>query len=113
MKLYYLFPHFENLHLLELILNYIARFCAAGIEVVYYTYSIEVYPTLVRGVAFGVNLTFGNAGSIIAPLILEYLDNWVFLTVFGVVCIMNFFLLFCLPETVGKPMIETIKELDN
>ena len=97
----------------ELILNYIARFCAAGIEVVYYTYSIEVYPTLVRSVAFGVNLTFGNAGSIIAPLILEYLDNWVFLTVFGIVCIINFILLFCLPETVGKPMIETIKELDD
>ena len=97
----------------ELMLNYLARFCAAGIEVVYYTYSIEVYPTLVRSVAFGVNLTFGNGGSIIAPLILEYLDNWLFLTVFAIVCAINSLLLFFLPETCGKPMIETIAELDD
>ncbi len=97
----------------ELILNYIARFCAAGIEVIFYTYSIEVYPTLVRSVAFGVNLTFGNGGSIIAPYILEYLDNWLFLTVFAIVCTINSLLLCFLPETVGKPMIETIDELDD
>ena len=97
----------------ELALNYIARFCAAGIEVVYYTYSIEIYPTLVRSVAFGVNLTFGNGGSIIAPMILEYLDKWLLLTVFAIVCAINSLLLFFLPETVGKPMIETIAELDD
>ena len=97
----------------ELALNYMARFCTAGIEVVYYTYSIEIYPTLVRSVAFGVNLTFGNGGSIIAPMILEYLDNWLFLTVFAIVSIINSFLLFFLPETCGKPMIETIAELGD
>ena len=97
----------------ELMLNYLARFCAAGIEVVYYTYSIEIYPTLVRSVAFGINLTFGNGGSIIAPLILEFLDNWLFLTVFAIVCAINSLLLFFLPETCGKPMIETIAELDD
>ena len=97
----------------ELILNYIARFCAAGTELIYYTYTIEVYPTLVRSVAFGINLTFGNCGAIIAPLILEYLPNWLFLIVFAIVCAINSFLLFFLPETVGKPMIETIKELED
>ena len=97
----------------ELALNYMARFCTAGIEVIYYTYSIEIYPTLVRSVAFGVNLTFGNGGSIIAPMILEYLDNWLFLTVFAIVSVINSFLLIFLPETCGKPMIETIAELDD
>ena len=97
----------------ELILNYLTRFCSAGIEVVYYTYSIEVYPTLVRSVAFGVNLTFGNGGSIMAPLVLEYLDNWLFLTVFAVISVISSFLLFFLPETVGKPMIESIAELED
>ena len=32
----------------NLTLNFIARFCCAGIEVIYYTYSIELYPTPVR-----------------------------------------------------------------
>ena len=98
---------------IELALNFLSRFCAAGIEVVYYTYSIEIYPTLVRSVAFGVNVSFGNGGSIIAPLLLEYLDYWLFLFVFAIVCFINSFLLFFLPETVGKPMIETIEELGD
>ena len=97
----------------ELILNYLIRFCAAGIEVVFYTYSIEIYPTLVRSVAFGVNLTFGNGGSIIAPLILEYLNYWLILTVFAVINGISSLLLFFLPETVGKPMIESIPELEE
>ena len=98
---------------IELALNFLSRFCAAGIDVVYYTYSIEIYPTLVRSVAFGVNATFGNGGSIIAPLLLEYLDYWLFLLVFAIVCFINSFLLSFLPETVGKPMIETIEELGD
>jgi len=98
---------------IELALNFLSRFCAAGIDVVYYTYSIEIYPTLVRSVAFGVNATFGNGGSIIAPLLLEYLDYWLFLFVFAIVCFINSFLLFFLPETAGKPMIETIEELGD
>ena len=60
----------------ELALNYIARFCCAGIEVIYYTYSIELYPTPVRSLAFGINATFGNAGSIGAPYLLEFLISW-------------------------------------
>ena len=96
-----------------LILNYISRFCAAGIEVIYYTYSLEVYPTPVRSIAFGVNATFGNGGSILAPLLLEFLPNGLFLTVFAIVCGLNSFLISFLPETVGKPMVESIKELEE
>ena len=96
-----------------LTLNFIARFCAAGIEVIYYTYTIELYPTPVRSVAFGINATLGNGGSIIAPLLLEFLPNWFFLTLFAIVCSVNSLLLIILPETVGKPMVETIDELEN
>ena len=97
----------------SLALNFIARFCASGIEVIYYTYSLEVYPTPVRGIAFGINATFGNGGSIIAPMLLEFLPNWLFLTLFAFVCGLNSILIIFLPETVGKPMIETIDELEN
>ena len=48
-----------------------------------------------------------------APLVLEYLDNWLFLTVFAVISVISSFLLFFLPETVGKPMIESIAELED
>jgi MFS family permease len=96
-----------------LALNYISRFCLAGIEVIYYTYSLELYPTPVRSVAFGINATFGNGGSILAPMLYEFLPNWFFLILIAVVCGLNAFILVFLPETVGKPMVETIKELEN
>ena len=97
----------------SLAFNYITRFCCAGIEVIYYTYSIEIYPTPVRSLAFGINATFGNAGSIFAPFLLEFLLNWQFLILFAVVCAINAVVLIFLPETVGKPMVETIKELEE
>ena len=60
------------------------------------------------------NATFGNAGSIIAPLILEYLDYWLFLFVFAIVCTINSLLLFCLPETNQQNMfINSIKKCKN
>ena len=94
-------------------LNFIARFCASGIEVIYYTYTIELYPTPVRSVAFGVNATFGNGGSILAPLLLEFLPYWFFLMLFAIINAVNSFFIAFLPETVGKPMNETIDELEE
>ena len=94
-------------------LNFIARFCICGIEVIYYTYSLELYPTPVRSVAFGINATFGNGGSILAPMLLEFLPNWFFLTLLALFCGLNSFLIIFLPETVGKPMAETIEEMEK
>ncbi len=97
----------------ELFLDYLARFCAAAIELVYWTYTLEVYPTPVRSLNFGVNVTFGNIGSILSPLVYEYLPNWLFLFVFALLSVFHSILIIFLPETVGKPMIETIEELEN
>ena len=96
-----------------LIFNFIARFAASGIDVIYYTYSIELYPTPVRSIAFGVNATFGNAGSILAPMLLEFLPKWLLLLILASICFLNSFFIMFLPETVGKPMIETIDELEK
>ena len=96
---------------IELFLDYCARFCAAAIELVYWTYTLEVYPTPVRSVNFGVNVTFGNIGSILSPLIYEYLPIWLFLIVYALLSVLHSVLIIFLPETVGKPMVETIEEL--
>ena len=97
----------------NLTLNFISRFCCAGIDVIYYTYSIELYPTPVRSLAFGINATFGNAGSIGSPYLLEFLKNWQFLILLAAICAINAIILIFIPETVGKPMVESIKELEN
>jgi hypothetical protein len=46
-------------------------------------------------------------------MLLEFLPNWFFLTLFALVCALNSFLLILLQETVGKPMVETIAELEK
>ena len=97
----------------ELSLNFISRFCAAAIELVYWTYTLEVYPTPVRSLNFGINVTFGNIGSILSPLVYEYLPSWLFLFVFALLSGFHYFLIYFLPETVDKPMVETIEELDQ
>ena len=98
---------------IELTLNFIIRFCESAIELVYFTYTLEVYPTLVRSTNFGINVTFGNIGSILAPMIYEYLPGWILLLIFAIMCIFHWFLLAFLPETEGKPMVETIEELES
>ena len=95
----------------ELFLNFCARFCAAAIELVYWTYTLEVYPTPVRSLNFGVNVTFGNIGSILAPMVYEYMPSWMFLLAFAILSVFHSILLIFLPETEGKPMAETIEEL--
>ena len=95
----------------ELFSNFCARFCAAAIELVYWTYTLEVYPTPVRSLNFGVNVTFGNIGSILSPMVYEYIPSWMFLLVFAILSVFHSILLIFLPETVGKPMAETIDEL--
>ena len=97
----------------SLALNFLARFCVSGIDVIFYTYTIELYPTPVRSIAFGVNASFGNAGSILAPMLLEFLPNWLFLVLLASICFLNAFFILFLPETVGKPMVETIDELEK
>ena len=97
----------------ELGLNYVTRFCAAAIELVFFTYTLEVYPTPVRSVNFGMNVTFGNIGSILAPLVYEYLPSWLFLFIFALFSVFHAILLIFLPETVGRPMIESIEELNE
>ena len=98
---------------IELYLNFICRFSTSAIELVFYTYTLEVYPTQVRCLNFGINVTFGNIGSVISPLIYEYLPSWIFLLSFAVLTIFHSFLLIFLPETEGKPMNESIEELCN
>ena len=54
-----------------------------------------------------------NLGSILSPLVYEYLPNWLFFSIFALISIFHSVLIYFLPETVGKQMVETIEELVN
>lgn len=92
----------------ELTVDFVARFFAAALEIIYYAYTLEVYPTSVRGAAFGWNATLGSFGCVLAPPLLEYLPLKAFLILFAILSGLCGGCLFLVPETVGKPMVEDV-----
>lgn len=58
-------------------------------------WTTELFPTAVRGTAFGFSNVFGRIGGIIAPVISSIIPLW-FMLLFGVIslvcCIISFFL---------------------
>ena len=92
------------------ILSFIARF---GISLIYNlmcTYSLELYPTVVRSYGFGYNTVFESIGVVIIPTVIEYLIDYLNL-IFMIVNIFNFIIVLYLPETLNKPLADFIPEL--
>lgn len=98
-------------NLLYFFLDLLSRFCISAVHTIFYTYSLEVYPTPVRTIGFGINATFGQIGGIVFPMLVELFEEYI--CFIGYSCLIGFavFLLFFLKETVGLPMKETIDEL--
>ena len=46
-------------------------------------------------------------------MIYEYIPNWLLLFIFAITTIIHSILLIFLPETEGKPMVESIEEEEN
>ena len=89
------------------------RFCITGVYTSLVVYLVESYPTPLRSLGYGLNFTFGNLAGIISPLILEFTNKYVLFLFFAIISGVNIFFILFLPETVGKPMIETIEELEE
>ena len=88
------------------------RFCITGVYTSFYIYFMESYPTPLRSLGFGLNSTFGNLAGIVSPVIIEFINKYFLYFVFAILSGVNIFLTFFLKETVGKPMLETIEELE-
>ena len=98
---YYMHAVFENF----------ARFSISAIYSILYTYTVESYPTPIRSIGFGMNCISGSLGNMIFPLLIELLSehvNYVF-ALLNLVCLI---LVFFLPETLCKPLGDSIPE-DN
>ena len=90
----------------------VIRFCITGVYTTFYIYFMESYPTPLRSLGFGLNSTFGNFAGIVSPIIIEYINKYILYVIFAILSGINIFLTFFLKETVGKPMLETIEELE-
>ena len=111
--LYILFDKFEVGSIASLFAMAIIRFSCTGVFTSYYIYFMECYPTPIRALGFGLNQTIGNLAGSISPIIIEFFNEIILYISFAILVVVDIILTFFVPETVGKPMIETIEELEE
>ncbi|XP_078699438.1 organic cation transporter protein-like isoform X5 [Branchiostoma floridae x Branchiostoma belcheri] len=106
-------PHTHDM--ISTVLAMVGRF---GISVsfnVFYVYSAEVFPTVVRNMGLGVATMLARVGGIIAPFVYLLADTWrpLPLLTFGLVSIFSGLTMLTMPETLGKPLPNTIASVEN
>ncbi|KPI99796.1 Solute carrier family 22 member 20 [Papilio xuthus] len=79
------------------------------------TYTMELFPTSVRGTMLGVCSVCAGFGSILAPLtpILNQISIILPPLIFGATALLSGVLLTRTPETKGAPLMDTIEQLDR
>ncbi|CAG2178265.1 unnamed protein product, partial [Oppiella nova] len=82
---------------------------------VQFIYAAEVYPTVIRSRALAVRLAVGSIGNMISPQIvkLSEINEQIPLIIFGLCALMASVLMVKLPETLDKPLPETLEDGDT
>ncbi|XP_064091288.1 uncharacterized protein LOC135204990 [Macrobrachium nipponense] len=106
----------EDLSWLVTTLAMLGKLCNCMAFMSLFVYLNELFPTEVRMQGLGVGVTLSCVGSAIAPYVTDYLGPitpWAPSVIFGLSSIVGSFLLLPLPETKGRPMIETVEALER
>ena len=80
-----------------------------------YIYTVELYPTCVRASAVGLCSAGGRIGGAISPLIFGLDQTWPWFsnTFFGLCAIIAGGSTLILPETIGRPMAQSMEEAES
>ena len=112
------------------IMAFIGKFAVASCFSILYTFSAELYPTCVRSSAVGFCSSCARVGGALSPLIfgLDHEYAWFSNTVFGILSLIGesvtrlqllnptylaMITSIFLPETLGMPMSQTMREAEN
>jgi len=90
--------------------SFLSRFAISTVFNLIFTYSLELYPTVIRSYGFGINTLFAKMGNLLTPIIIEYLIDYINL-IFMFVNVFNFVIVLFLPETLNQPLPDLIPEL--
>lgn len=93
----------------------LGKACVSAAFALVYVYTIEIYPTTVRQTGLAICYTGARIGNIIVPYILllkVYFDELPFLLI-GALAFIGGLIVWPLPETKGRPLPETIQDLNS
>lgn len=88
------------------------KFLIAGSFAIIYNYTAELFPTVVRNTALGVGSMCARLSGALTPLItlLDSLDKTLPSVIFASIAIISGLLALILPETLHKPMLQTLQD---
>ncbi|KAJ0733785.1 putative major facilitator, sugar transporter, major facilitator superfamily [Helianthus annuus] len=87
-------------------------FGMAGTYNLLYVYAMELFPTVVRSAAIGSARQVGQIGAILVPFVVVS-DASLSLMVFGACGIVGGILMFSLPETLNRPLYDTMNGMED
>ncbi|XP_040038523.2 solute carrier family 22 member 4 [Gasterosteus aculeatus] len=98
---------------IPVVLEILGKFCMTSSFCVVYTYTSEIFPTVVRNTAMGCCSMAARIGTITAPFIIYLAKYYKALPyiLMGGIAIGGAFLCFLLPETFGKALPETVSQM--
>ena len=94
--------------------SFFGKFAISGSFCVVYVFAAELFPTEVRSIAIGFGSIVGRVGGALAPFIILLQDeqglSFLPYLIFGICGILSGVWALFLPETAGKPILQTIEE---
>ncbi|XP_069824399.1 solute carrier family 22 member 6-A-like [Dendropsophus ebraccatus] len=105
----------NDLQVLRTSLAVFGKGCLAASFSCVFLYTTELYPTVIRQSGLGLGSTMARLGGIVAPLVKLLGEFYPFLPllIYGGSPILSGLIVYFLPETVNKPLPDTIEEVET
>ncbi|XP_030304144.1 solute carrier family 22 member 16 isoform X2 [Calypte anna] len=102
----------QDFNILLILANMAGKFSIGVAFGLIYLYTAELYPTIVRSLAVGSGSMMCRVGSVVAPFCVYLRSVWIFmpLLLVGIMALLSGILTIMLPETLGKPLTNTLVE---
>lgn len=110
---FFVFLFFDNVKEFKILIVLVCKFSISSIFTILYPYILENYPTSIRAIGLGITTSCDNIGGMVFPLITELLTEKQLYIVLATLNFFEFFFMLFMPETYGKHLPETIREMEE
>ncbi|KAM6158146.1 organic anion transporter 3 [Rhynchocyon petersi] len=105
----------SDLQIVRTVLAVIGKGCLSSSFSCLFLYTSELYPTIIRQTGLGMNNVWARLGSVMAPLVktLGEVQPFIPSLIYGLSALLGGSAALFLPETLNRPLPETIEDLEN